>query len=1325
MPTAFEDVVGSVRANAGFLAKHPFDEHYPHASVLHYVHWLDEQKKLCDATESDPVAMLSLLEAIVENRGFQEWFKGRVNKTTAEAFADYFRDTYQIMEVMPEEHREPLLESYETWVLTMLSKIDQAAEEQAIKNVLLDSEREDLRREVAAAKATIHRAQDIRRAYLRAKWTKKDLKKAVKEYLGIRTHLGMEVSTQKLVERLAARARELAAKAGQNPVRSGKDSADEELAKVRGWLVDLIEAQHAKEHAREQDKAFFKLARGAQKVVRQDMKRHRKLFKERARRVKKEVKAKQQVLALEVEESRSELASVLDQIAETAIIIDNLKDLERKLASGAGALPETFRTTQLETVRKGLAAQEAKLKDLLEEERSLALEAQAASETLAAITGTMASQLKAEEQIELMKLAIDREMKNLRRLPKLDRGINIYCSFFHFSYPLVLRLGNLVGGDKSGFDVDPWAGVIDNSRRKADAFIAKKLLKAAGLPGGIVKCTGWDSGGLTLSLKIGLSYGLEVATLFSAKAGLALVYECGISVFDDRSFCAVSTIKVVATAEAKMQAEIPGFTQRMSIFKASIAADLFRDRTCFFFTDQYHWAAWLCQKWANIAARVVAFDGMYSGNKLNQPTAEELAMLEEAAQRALKEQPHLQNVMKDIAWFMEEDVVRLDDSRNLTGVNVGVEFLEGIAGAGIDAFIPTRVHLYRYQRDKATRALVTDPDSGLPIALKRDIWQGAITGTLSAGVMKIDFTYSYGIEAPKSHDLRLVIKPTLVQAYEWATTMVEPVRDLVALIDSTLGSVGAVVDDQIEAAEELLVEALNSAITPALNAAGGAGGGGENGPRLASRQITLVEQALTMWQAVLLRLLKILDKKFWYEFGWSYVRLADKGKWVFQFRRKVQASKAHKTTHEYSIPIPVEYGEIFIDFGLSYSLRRTMKEVWGDNSFSQWKKVYTGLMARRKFTGTHHVHYPVRIPFLASPGGLLAKTVGGKFGGALGGRMLERVQKILKLEADSGRPEFASGPGLWAQILDFKATDAMSEDEAKARKNLCNAQRNRLWHMFVKIGLAATKDGGLVLPGLTTPIGRKAGDLLAAAHRKPPSATPWQAATPSGAGLPGADPLLAAHRAEEAEEEKEPWCYREVKHDIAQGIDGAAAFVAACKAMVKALPAGKDEDGKALEFGSKEWREWAKKLLKGPQLGYFEKKAKKLPGIGSEIERAPRWDFEAGHAAAKNLWKQVLPSFNAYMEGARQAAIRSENEGWTPVPPSDAIRFIRRIQEEVVKEKYVDYAGYLNLIDTLVHRTGCPKKEAEKALEEKGSFDEALAFLEKKKKKKTGETATR
>lgn len=471
----------------------------------------------------------------------------------------------------------------------------------------------------------------------------------------------------------------------------------------------------------------------------------------------------------------------------------------------------------------------------------------------------------------------ERALASLKRALALSpKALNIYCEVHEFSFDLLLAIGATVRGDRGRTDDLP-----DIDAKKA-GLAAKFAGGVARFVPGIDRGLAYDTGSMSISLRVGLSYGLPGHAGFAARVGLMLVYNAEINVQDDRRFRSVDSFSLVATGKVKMPLA----------FSASLSAELMRLKTVHVFMDHHHWAAFVAQRWARIVTKVWACD-LLDEHTLHHPSKDDLAAILRRAGSFQIGDERVRKVLERAQQFLGPPVTIVHDDGILTRVGASAVVGGGFAGAGVDLGRPQSVE---FERWKYASADVTDPVTGVKAPKPRTDTAGQYIEKTTCQVASATFKLKIAFGEASLTYVKVQSHPIPPDDGEYLNIRLSGLASLSFAAQSAPASSSSW--------DALLHEELAA---------------------LASSPISV---AMAPLQAA------SLDGSLGIDIG---LRRSKQGKWVRQYRRFRMTFKVGAT-----LSIPVFKG-LNVDGGAQFSFERTCEEELGTDTILYLLKVYDGL----------------------------------------------------------------------------------------------------------------------------------------------------------------------------------------------------------------------------------------------------------------------------------------------------------------------------------------------------------------------------------------------
>lgn len=883
------------------------DSANPGEQLQKYHEWLSSQRAWIEGEKDlNPDELRAHRSITLFNLSQSQAFLDALRKRNTEYFDGTVRGVLGLSILswmqLPATESVPLIGHYRHWLDDSLDDATVALSEMGVKARLKRNEREELTGGFEKFKGeNLHNAQEAGENYQKAKAGENAAKRQLLALLGESKKDVAKISAQDCIK--------------QAQKRIGKLTQDivayiDKITKLSQEIPDELERtlllSQYEHHVFKQQELWQKL-----EAAQEELQKASGKTTETEDQSKKEEQAAQLVfgslnqdfrlLNQQVVDASLDLRTDVNQLEagiarkklELEGLIALIPDLHDQLASESETLQKLQAYPKSE-MRAEYARSVQELKERIEATQyyheDVARELAFLDAQYAAVRDAADEELEEHERLLAMRDAARDELAWIKKLRKVDKAMNIYCSAFGVSFPMLLQIGNLVGGTGGGAVGGTTTALVSGLQgffAVGGGYGAFAGVLEAGAVGKILsQCKPYDTGGFSLSLKLGLSYGLPGE--WGGRIGLALIYDAGINIQDDRRFRATSTLTVQAAAEASLP----------ELFEASIKADLIKDATTFEYKDHYQWAAWLAQKWANIFAWARACS-LYErkGNRLDQPTHDDLERIRSLAKIILAENPKTHEILLRAAKFMEEPILRVEQREKLSGISADVSFVDTF-GAGFEGERPGEPQYIKRELDHHTQRLIETRKEGRN-------W--AFGGSLQV-VAKVSLTLSRTERHsnPDNNGYALNLKlsyPGTSQSTTWLNT---PKQETAATqfgdwIETTL----------VPVADKL------SYLAPSFQ--------NFTGPLKTTQFTTLTTQ------------LSLAD------FEMNFVRsdLPDgKTAWVLQYWRPIFSS-----TTELTRSIPLHAG-INLDVGGSLGLSRTYKEQLGTNTLTYVRLVYHGFMNR-------------------------------------------------------------------------------------------------------------------------------------------------------------------------------------------------------------------------------------------------------------------------------------------------------------------------------------------------------------------------------------------
>lgn len=718
-------VLQSIRANAQFCSEYLVDE--PSVSDFRaYSYWLKQRIHelergtiATDTLVADLLTIGSFHSHLEHTRRFDDFFVREDQVVKIKAPATSMRAL------------ESLVVQYTQWLDAERDFLSYAQAEGRVQKALGHDERVALQRMLVAARSSRSKARGAKLDYETRKRDKTELKLEVLDFLRWKRFMGLRgLSTQTLKVKLGkemiglhdlrlrwyAHIRKIREES-EGLVREieteelEREAYRRKVARIR-WIDrrmrkgvrevraisarigdadalmdELDSAKAAKASAADKAKTATKVAKALTTQVEKRVAAHGRLVAKGVSAVsekgvvlakdKRKIKSTREQLAAIIEEvplahrrlalAQTRLDSIAGIVAELAGQVMTKRRLEDSgLAIYEAMLEEASKQFDARKAERDLAQEE--LTRVTQEHERLARATIRRAERHTAKLAVIIEEENAALELEIESKLGKQELGRLQRMSRTAVAINVYCSFYDFTFPKLLAFGNLVAGDAPKTKVGKLGWAL------------------AGTP---AKVTAMGTGSLALSISFGLAYGGSTGG-WALEAGLALKVSLGINVQDDRRFRAATTWSLIASATAK----IP------KIFTASIEATLFKTKRVFVFQDQYHWAAWLAQQWARAIAVVRACESKAFGDRSRYdktPTKAELEEILEIADHVMLEDSRLRAVLEELSVYLKYNVVEVTSTQLFAGVEAGVDLADGSFGLSGAVARTSKPNFQRYR----------------------------------------------------------------------------------------------------------------------------------------------------------------------------------------------------------------------------------------------------------------------------------------------------------------------------------------------------------------------------------------------------------------------------------------------------------------------------------------------------------------------------------------------------------------------------------------------------------------------------------------------------
>ncbi len=656
MPSNTQKLIQTISNNRAFTAKWPFDEKKPLDSLPWYPVWLNEQMGLMNtvAGTSDKSVILDFLCILDLNQDLMS-FLGDF-KITEEVIKGYYFNDFST------EDRQNLFRLYRIWIDDQFSLITNSLEEDRIQKALGAANRDHLRDNLAELGRVIAEGQtrkgeekkeyesleEVKRKIIVAEdlgWNPKDTspEKLLKELNRRIEAKQKEIKTreQQLGKGTAPKSFKGTLENYRNMLGAETEVLKAQVNRLLSFNQDLVQHITLLQKAREGTVQARKKGESLLKVTKTEVGDHVKEFSKGKKGLDPYLSSTRESAQSEMEQLYEELNPLLQAISDlNNEIVVHETALRRTNEPILGGIEQQISHDELEALVK---EKQKRLDAMYDRKDQIFLRIGQLQSKVNTLKTTYESQISDERQFEEN---ARHQLNLLKTIPRIEKALNIYCSYYKGAFPLFLYVGSFVRGDGDVLHSPSLIG-------KGMDLLVKLPMVGAGLTD-IEKCKAYDTGSMTLSLKLGLSVGVD-AEVFSAKAGLAVEYNAGISVADERTF--QTTAEFVLKAAAGI--EIKEF------FKFALEVEIAKWKGGFVFQDHYHWAAWLAARWGHFCARASACDVYLSSSNIgpdHRPDQKALDELDRLTAQFLNDNEMIQTVYAEIRQYLDYPVGRSKQS---------------------------------------------------------------------------------------------------------------------------------------------------------------------------------------------------------------------------------------------------------------------------------------------------------------------------------------------------------------------------------------------------------------------------------------------------------------------------------------------------------------------------------------------------------------------------------------------------------------------------------------------------------------------------------------
>ncbi|MCE5334200.1 MAG: FYVE zinc finger domain-containing protein [Desulfobacteraceae bacterium] len=641
MPTKTEQLIQCISGNGTFVNEWPWDPKKPLDSLQYYLVWLSRQAQLMHGIESsdDTDLLTHFCMVVLQNRDLMRFLEP--NRITEAVILDYLPRKF------PKPERDNFFRLYRIWVDDQFELIGDSVEEGRIEKALGAENRRALRENLALLEQAIEEGQ----AKKGIEKTKYKSLEEIKEHIISVYSLDLkprDTTPEKLMReldsRMAAKQKEIQklqtqVKKGVAPtafhgnVQNFKNSA--------AARCELLQAQNnVLLSFRKQLLESMQQVKEARQATAQGLKKEESLLRAKKGEVQshiKEVAKGKKGLDPYLSSTREDVKNQIEQLNEELLpLLQNISDLNTEIVEDRAKLPAAKDRGALE---RQIQEKEARLDAMYNRKDTIFLKIGHLQERVATLKNAYQAQLSDERQFEDH---AKHQLNLLKTIPRIEKALNIYCSYYKGAFPLFLYIGSFVRGDGDILQSPSLIG-------KGMDLLLKLPMVGAGLTD-IEKCKAYDTGSMILSLKLGLSIGVDAESIV-AKAGLAVEYNAGISVGDERTFQTTAAFALKAAAEVEIG----------TFFKLGLEAEILSWKGGFIYQDHYHWAAWLAARWGHFCARARACDVYLSNANVGpdyRPDQRALDELDKLTEKYLNDDEMVQAVYAEIRQYLDYPVIR-------------------------------------------------------------------------------------------------------------------------------------------------------------------------------------------------------------------------------------------------------------------------------------------------------------------------------------------------------------------------------------------------------------------------------------------------------------------------------------------------------------------------------------------------------------------------------------------------------------------------------------------------------------------------------------------
>ena len=733
-------LIESIKKNEAYQYRWPYNPQAPLEHLDSYITWLGKQSRLVDAigetTDTKKIEKFCItLQANGDLWGFLEKKGYKTSQLADFAWQDF-----------PREERDKLCKIYRGWIRDQYELIENAALEASVNDALVGESGEHGQESV---KSNLDQLRVLIDSEKVARKDHVEVARKILDHLKLKWDLKKK-SSKDLIDELVKRIREQQKLLDKW---AGEEQAESVPFLYKGDLEDYHRETHSHlEHCTSEGTVLQEFLmdylkttgdqtgrdlnapidslKGSrtltqlQKSTQEQLNLHKKNFGVQKPVVDETLQDVQGTIRNEYGALYLELPPLLERIVK----LTNDMQLADQFFSRHPDYVEQFADTELVL---DYQTQKAELQSASERQDQIFLRLASLQEQMDILKEAYAGGLQGEKQFEEH---AQRQLDLIRTIPKLEEAMNIYCANYKAAFPLFLWIGAFVRGDGEFFQSKSNFG-------KAMDFAFKLPLTGLALRD-MEKVRSYDTGSMALSLKLGLSVGIDGGSV-AAKVGLAVQYDASIEAADNRRFETVCGFTLQAGGGVKVG----------EFFEVAFKVEIAKWKFGFTFQDHYHWAAWLAARWSHFVARARACDVYMSTNNVSadyRPDPQVLEDLDRLTREFLSENALVQDLYAEIRQYLSFPVERTRAAGMFTGVSVEAKVdLKYFGGMGL-ALEGTR---------EETSIFIQEEEQGKLVELTTKYQSYCFGGqiTFSKFSLQWDLTYTKNHPAPPENGLILNI----------------------------------------------------------------------------------------------------------------------------------------------------------------------------------------------------------------------------------------------------------------------------------------------------------------------------------------------------------------------------------------------------------------------------------------------------------------------------------------------------------------------------------------------------------------------------------------